>query len=176
MKNKRLLKILVLVAVVTAIGSISVFGAQTNVKDKIKTLTEQFNSKKAKLEKTGVYDTESQDAKNIKKLGGQIADLTEQTKTEDDYAKELETALYWARKGLEDSKNEQKLCNNDKDRKSSIDKIEKKLNSLDEKIKAKKNKTSNNKFINSVSDSVSGNASDNATYKQLMDEFYKPAE
>lgn len=131
-KNRNLLKVTIsALLIVSALGTVSVTATSDNyIKDKVNMLTEEFNSKKSNLEKTGTYDTTSEEAKQIKELGIQIADLSEQTKTEEEYSKKLESLIEGARIGLEDTKEEQKL-NYDQSRQDFIDKMEKKLDDIE---------------------------------------------
>lgn len=158
-KNKKSLKVVIsTLLIISALGSVSATAASDNyVKDKINKLTQQFNSKKSNLEKVGTYDTTSKEAKEIKQLGIQIADLSEQTQTEEDSKKKLESLMEGARLGLEDTKAEQKL-KYDQSRQNFIDKMEKKLDNIDAEkkiIDKKKNKVSSISADESTNESTS---------------------
>lgn len=135
-KSKKLLKITICALLIAfSVGSISVIASSDNyAKDKVNKLTEKFNTKKSNLEKTGTYDTTSEDAKEIKKLGIEIADLSEQIRTEEDYRKKLESLMRGARLGLEDTKEEQKL-NYHQSTQDFIDKMGKKLDDIEAEMK-----------------------------------------
>ncbi|SFD01904.1 hypothetical protein [Clostridium uliginosum] len=136
-KNKNLLKIAIFtLLIVSTAGSTFVVASSDNyLKDKVKKLTEQFNSKKSNLEKTGTYSTDTKESKEVKELGIKIADLSEQTKTEEDYKKELEDFLLGCRRGLEDTKRDQKLYY-EQSTQDFIDKMEKKLADIEDEMKS----------------------------------------
>ncbi len=131
----------------TIIVSISLFGVSTfalsgdNIKEKVSKLKSEFNNKKEHLEKVGTYNTNTEEATNIKKLGLEIAELNESSKTEQDYKLELENALVSVKRGLIDTKEYQKN-NYDEKTQKFIEKLEHKIAKieLDMKDKSKSSK------------------------------------
>lgn len=175
-KNKRILKItLITLLICSSIGGVSAIASSKNhVQDKVDTLTEQFNSKRSKLEKNGTYNTNSKEAKNIKKLGIQIANLSEQTKTEADYRKELEEFIYGCKIGLEDTKREQEQ-HYDQATQDFIDKMEKKLADVEAEMKDNDKLSPNSSSVNrriSIASTSDRNTSDENTSKKLLEKLY----
>lgn len=167
-KNKKIIKITILsLLIVSAIGSASVMASsKADVQNKVEKLTDEFNSKKSDLEKTRSYSTTSAQATAVKQLGIKIADLKDQTETEEEYRARLEKFIIGCRRGLEDSKKEQKI-DYQKSRQDFIDKMEKKLDKIEAEMKAN-DAAKNSLRPDSVSDENSSNTSSS---KELLEKL-----
>lgn len=169
-KNRKLLKFAIsALVIISAVGSTTVTASSINLQSKIETLKEQFNSQKSDLEKTGVYSTTSNQAKAVKSLGIQIADLSEQTKTEEDYRRELESFIAGVKCGLADTKEEQKV-HYVQENQDFIDKTEKKLADIEAQMKINdKKKNNNNIALDSSLNSISNERPSKELLERLED-------
>ena len=134
--KKKLIKIFTIVTSITILSSISVVASSNKeIKEKIQELTKEFNKKRENLEKDDTYRTDTEEAKEINKLGIQISDLREKIKTEDEYRQELEEFIEGTKLGLYDTKKEQEESY-DEHRQEFIDKMEAKLSRIESEMKA----------------------------------------
>ena len=131
MKKKTLIKTLILILSVTTILNQNSIRLSDNLNKKIEKLSLQFNQMKNQSENQSISEI---DSKKIKQLGIQISELSEFTKTEEDYRKELEECIDGSRTGLHDTKREQEI-EYDEDRQRFIEKMESKLDRIESEMK-----------------------------------------
>lgn len=168
MSKNKIFKIIVFSLLVTSMGSIYVMASSnSSIKNKVDTLTSDFNSKKNKFEKKGTYKTNTEEAKKLKEEAIKIDNLNDKVKTEADYRVELEEFIEGCKLGLEDTKQQQETDYSET-RQEFIEKMEEKIDNIETEMN---NNDKANKSLKLNSASLDSNESEESSSKELLDKL-----